>query len=340
MLCMQFMHSACVQPPGGLPRCKGNATRIDSRSMTIDWSALRLSCNDYYSDILYLTREQLGTRSHEEISVIFAVLRTQIQVMTNGVSSGSIEILQKGKSAAHAKDHKVDDFELHRVSAWCDALLSSGNLRLSIAMGDYLDQTRQQRPTYGIMYDWSNLVYIASTIKSPYPIPMPSSNLLNVSQPEPLIDETDTSLAHPFELVPLAHLRDILGYEFLIHSDTAARLLLSHLHDLGFFNRLDMKQSLFGEDNKDTICIFPLPLGLDLSTNVETLVTAVEACLTDLDLSVNEAGFLLLTRKLWPSGMATEYSLKRLMRIIVTWIIAEVMTSFSRAPSFYICSGR
>ncbi|KAJ7709877.1 hypothetical protein B0H17DRAFT_1029591 [Mycena rosella] len=322
--CTQFVHSACVSS-GGLPRCNGDATTIDTRSITIDWSALRLSCNEYYRDILYLTKEQLGTRSHEEISIFSAVLWTQIQLMTNGVASGSIEILQRGKSAAHAKDHKVDDFELHRVLAWCEALLSSGNLRLSIAMGDYLDQTKQRPTPYGTMYNWSNLVYIASTIKSPYPIPMASSDLLNVAHPEPMMDETDVSLSHPFELVPIAHLRDILGYELLVHSDAAARLLLSHLHHLGFFSRVDAEQGLFGEDtfNKDTLCVFPIPLGLDLSTNVETLVAAVEACLTDLDLSVNEAGFLLLVRKLWPNGMATEYSLKRLMRILVTWILAE-----------------
>ncbi|KAJ7111596.1 hypothetical protein C8R43DRAFT_935944 [Mycena crocata] len=323
--CTQFIHSACMPSREGLSRCNGDVTWIDSRSMTIDWSALRLSCTAYYSGILYLTREQLGMRSHEEISVIFSATTTQIQIMTNGVSSGSIDIIQKGKSAAHAKDNRVDDFELHRVAAWCETLLLSGSLRLSIAMGDYVDHTKQGRPMHGIMYNWSNLVYIASTIKSPYPIPMASSELLSVAQPDPLVDETYSSVSHPFEVVPIAHLRDILGYEFLIHSDAAARLILTHLHHLGFFNRLDLVPNLFDENtfNKDTLCVFPIPLGLDLSTNVEILASAVEACLADLDLSVNEAGFLLLIRKLWPNGMATEYSLKRLMRIIVAWILAE-----------------
>ncbi|KAJ7774854.1 hypothetical protein B0H16DRAFT_1508657 [Mycena metata] len=324
MLCGQFVHSGCMSAGVVFP-CVGDEQRIDTKSMTIDWSALRISCNAYYSDILSLTKDQLSARSHEEISIFSAILWTQLQIMTHGVSCGSIEIFQKGKSAARAKDYKVDDFELHRVAAWCEALLVTSSLRLSIAMGDYLDQTRQQRPTHGIMYNWSNLVYIASTIKSPYPIPMMSPNLLNVAQPESLNDETDTSIAHPFEIVPLAHLRDILGYELLVHSDVAASLLLSHIHHLGFFDRLDMKPSLMDENtfNKDVVCVFPIPLGLDLSTNVETLAAAVEACLADLDLSVNEAGFLLLVRKLWPNGMATEYSLKRLMRTIVTWILAE-----------------
>ncbi|KAJ7235476.1 hypothetical protein B0H12DRAFT_1141671 [Mycena haematopus] len=278
--CTKFVHSGCMSI-GGLFPCTGDGNMTEAKFMTIGWPALRLSCREFYNGLLNLTREQLGAMSHEEVSVFSAVLWTQIQIMTNGVSSGSIEILQNGRSAAHAKDHQVDTFELHL-----------------------------QRPTHGIMYNWSNLVYVASTIKSPYPIPMASSDFLNVAQPESLSDEAATSLSHPFEILPMARLRDILGYELLIHSDAAARFLLSHIHHIGFFSRLDTKESLFDESvfNKDTICVFPIPLSLDLSTNVETLAAAVEACLADLDLSVNEAGFLLLMRKMWPNGMATEYS--------------------------------
>ncbi|KAJ7219313.1 hypothetical protein GGX14DRAFT_435653 [Mycena pura] len=320
--CAQFAHFTCMSSPFGLPTCNGDGDMVDARSMTIKWSNLRLSCNKYYGDILNLSKEHLATRSHEEVSVFSAVLWTQIQIVTNGVSCGSIDILQKGRSAAHAKDYKVDDFELHHVSAWCDALLISGDLRLSMALGDYLEHTKQPRSAHGFMFNWSNLVYIASTIKSPYPIPVASFDLLNVTQHG--LDESYVHLPQPFELIPVAHLRDILGYELLVHSDAAARLLLNHIHHLGFFSRLDMKQSLFDEDlNKDTVCVFPIPLGLDMSINVEILVAALEGCLAHIDLSVNETGFLLLIRKLWPNGMATEYSLKRLMRIVVTWILAE-----------------
>ncbi|KAJ7285806.1 hypothetical protein C8J57DRAFT_1431486 [Mycena rebaudengoi] len=327
--CAQFAHSACVFSPTDIPRCNGNATTLDATSMTIDWSVLRQSCCEYYHDILSITKDQLGTRSHEEVSIISAVLWTQIQLMVNGVSSGSIVVMQKGRNAAHAKDHKVDEFELHRVLAWCEALLSSNTLRLSIALGDYLAQTRHEQPTHGVMYDWATLVYVASAIKAPYPLPTTSfetsTDLLNVSRVESFIEETDAALGQPFEVVPIAHLRDMLGYELLIRSDAVAQLLLSHIHHLGFFTTADLGPTLFDQDtfNKEAICSFPIPLGLDLTTNIETLVAAVEGCLTDLDLSVNEAGFLILMRKFWPNGMATEYGLKRLMRIIVTWILAE-----------------
>jgi len=40
---------------------------------------------------------------------------------------------------------------------------------------------------------------------------------------------------------------------------------------------------------------FPLALGLDLSTSVETLVVAIEACLRDMDIAVNDT--VLTTRR-------------------------------------------
>lgn len=124
-------------------------------------------------------------------------------------------------------------------------------------------------------------------------------------------------------------MRDILGHEFRIHSDTAARLILSHLHDLGFFDRVDREPTLIIDRNtKNVPCVFPLPLGLDLSTIVEILVSAVEACLSDLDLSVNEVGFLILVRRFWPNGIASEYASRRLTRLILCWILEEVGLKF------------
>lgn len=73
----------------------------------------------------------------------------------------------------------------------------------------------------------------------------------------------------------------------------------------------------------DVRCAFVLPFLLDISTDVETLVTAVESSLTDLDLTVNEVGLLLLSRRLWPDGLSSEYALRRLSRTLIFWILAE-----------------
>ena len=70
--------------------------------------------------------------------------------------------------------------------------------------------------------------------------------------------------------------------------------------------------------------LFRSPVGLDLSNEVETLAAAIEACLSDLDLSVNEVGLLLLTRRFWYDGMITDDALRRLTKCLISWILAEV----------------
>ena len=78
------------------------------------------------------------------------------------------------------------------------------------------------------------------------------------------------------------------------------------------------------------MCSFPIPMGLEVSTEVETLVAAIEGCLSDIDLSVNEAGLLLLVRRFWPDGMLTEYALRRLSKALLAWILAEVCAHLFR----------
>jgi hypothetical protein len=103
------------------------------------------------------------------------------------------------------------------------------------------------------------------------------------------------------------------------------QVLLNHLFHLSFFERLDLRQNITIDPvSDDALCVFPLPLGLDMSADVETLVASIETCLLDLDLSVNEFGFLLLVRKFWPNGLMSDYGLRRLARGILSWIIAEV----------------
>ncbi|KAG5645224.1 hypothetical protein DXG03_006641 [Asterophora parasitica] len=217
----------------------------------------------------------------------------QLQIVTSGIALGSVVVTQLGRNAAHAKHHKLDEFELHRVVEWCEDLLSSDKLPRSNAMDDYLEENPMAHSEHFMIFDWSNLVYICSVLKSHIEQncpPTSSSELLSVSPLDRLLASNAEGSTHPFEAVPLCHMRDALGYGFNVHSDTAARYLLSHLHHIGLFHRLDQNPTLFNTDNSaDVYCVFPLPFGLDQSTSVEALVSTVEACLTDLDLSVNES---------------------------------------------------
>jgi hypothetical protein len=269
-------------------------------------------------------------RTYEEISVIFTVLWTQLQLLNNGVALGSIVIQDQNPTSPGPTQKDPDKWELHYVLESCERYLASGRLPVSAATDEYLQESNRIAAEHSMLFDWSNLAYILTVVKSSFEESKPifaTRDLLNVNLPQmPTDDETDAP-RHHYELVSLSHMRDALGYELHLFSDTTAGYLLAHLHHLGFFDRQDLDPVLFeGEfSNEDVVCVFPIPQGLDLSTDVETLFAAVEGCLSDLDLSVNEQGFLLLVRRLWPNGMASEYALRRLTRSLVSWIFAEVM---------------
>lgn len=321
--CHQFVHSSCLSrvPSTDLPRCR--SIKVDSSYMTISSHSLRQSFLDHYRDLIAL--EDLKKRTFEEISVISAILWTQLQLLNNGVALGSIVIEEKRPVLSDHTQKEVDKWELHYVLETCERYLASGKLPVSVAMDEYLQESRfSLTGEYSLFFDWSNLTYISSVVKSSFEESTPtfaSRDLLNVGQP---VD--DTTPHHAYELVTLSHMRDALGYELHLFSDAVAGHLLNHLHHLGFFSRQDLEPVLFEGQftNEDISCTFALPLGLDFSTDVETLFAAIEGCLLDLNLSVNEQGFLLLVRRLWPNGMASEYALRRLARNLISWVLAEV----------------
>lgn len=113
-------------------------------------------------------------------------------------------------------------------------------------------------------------------------------------------------------------------------SRKAAEILLQHMRNLGFFERFDASPMLFPNDGKDqqqdtkTVqVIFPVPYAIDCSAHVESLINSIEACLQDVDLSINECGLLLLVRRCWPDPFMSAYTRERLIQAIVGWIFDE-----------------
>ncbi|KAF5358295.1 hypothetical protein D9756_001552 [Leucocoprinus leucothites] len=324
--CSLVVHPHCLDV--ATPQSCG-LTAVDSNTLTISFSELRTSCFEHYRDILVLTREQLAEKSYEEISVFRDILSTQLQILNQGLLLGTLLVAHKGKSAETGR-LGTKEFKLHHTIKWCEDLLGSDCLYASPVMEEYLQENDLLRRDHSMLYTWSSLVYVAASMKSPSTAlglsNSASSDFLNVTQAELHPEHPMEEVPHPFDMVSLSHMRDVLGHELRIYSDAAAFGLLSHLHQLAFF-------SLKGEGtfsdlqtmqkNKNESCSFPLPLGLDLSIDVETLVSAIEACLSDVDLYVNEFGFLLLTRRMWPDGLMSDYALKRLARSVFTWIINE-----------------
>ncbi|TBU65728.1 hypothetical protein BD310DRAFT_803111 [Dichomitus squalens] len=320
--CKQFVHSSCLTRATSedLPRCRSAV--IDDTYMTISWKALRQSFADHYREV-FLTEADLPDRTYEELSVFLAVLWMQLQILTNGLALGSIVVKQGNKAS---EDKHLDEFELHYLVNLYEAYLSSRTPPVSQALSDHFAENRLRPADAHIFFNWNVLTFVISVVKSP-PSSVDSSNFSSTDLLAPSMpgqDRGDDS-GYPYEVVTLAHMRDQLGDQLNLHSEAAAKYLLSHLLHLGFFQRVDAQGVLFdgGPHPERLQCSFPIPIGLEVSTEVETLVASIEACLSNIDLSINEAGLLLLCRKVWPDGMLTEYALRRLSKAVLSWILAE-----------------
>ncbi|KAF9114696.1 hypothetical protein BGX27_010088 [Mortierella sp. AM989] len=74
---------------------------------------------------------------------------------------------------------------------------------------------------------------------------------------------------------------------------------------------------------KNVHCLFPVITAIDPSSDVENLIHSVWRCLGSVDLSVNECGFLLLTRQCWPDPFMSDYTAERLLGCILHWLLME-----------------
>ncbi|KAJ3516626.1 hypothetical protein NLJ89_g1005 [Agrocybe chaxingu] len=313
------------------PRAAGHTViSITSDDMVITWETLRMSCMDYYP-ILRLNRDQLSGCSFEEISIYHDVLRAQVQLLTNGIGMGSVVVIKNGKNFRQNSEDS-DLFELRRVLDFCVELLHDGGLVFSDSSRQFMQDANTSSSGMSIMANWSYLEYASTVIKAPLlqarPRQQGASGFLDVDQS--MGSGEEAAEMHTYESVPLSQIRATLEADFGVHSEQAAKFFINHLHYLAFFDKADHSIQPFEDISAEQLpdCIFPLPLGLDLSLNVETLVSSIEACLTDIDLTSNEFGFLLLTRRFWPSGLASEYGLKRLAGKVLSWILDEARSSF------------
>ena len=343
--CRQFLHHHCATSPD-LPRCRTKS--LSAASLTVEWRAYQTSFQNHYQGIL-LDESQISRRSHEEISIAYGILWTQLQLHRNGVAGGSL-IVERNGPRGQEGILELQDY----VKLYSDCLLS-GRLHKSETLDEFqrqhegFDEHQQSSNSHSILFDRSLMMYISALIKSPRESSIsnnPTTSFLSVTHRE--VDEPHSEdSSHPFELVVLSHMREILGFELNIYLEAAARHLLSHLNAMGWFRRLDQKTELFDASSRpsETYCVFPLPVIIDYSTSVETLVSAIDICLQDLDITLNEIGFLWMMKRCWPNGMTSDYALHRLTGLVVSWIVSEVsdlpyLSFFSSLKFIYILSGR
>ncbi|TFK54850.1 hypothetical protein OE88DRAFT_1674178 [Heliocybe sulcata] len=322
--CHLFAHRYCIptQSMSEAPACRDAVT--DASYISLNWVDMRDSFNDYYRHTLSLV-DSTSALAYEELSILHGVLWMQLQILDNGLMMGSVVVNRRNgvPSLANMKQSELEEFEIHSATRTLESLLFSTNPATSPALGEYLAANRVTPSEHSLLYDWSTLTYISSLVKASDDNISPSHTslgLLSVAEPE-AADAARTT----YQTISLARMRDALARGFSVYSDAAARHFLRHIHQLAFFERTDRSEILFRdfEDPCLVECSFTLPFGLDESPDVEHLVAAIEVCLLDLDLSVNEAGLLLLTRRLWPNELTSDYARTRMCSSVVTWILTE-----------------
>jgi hypothetical protein len=310
--CNHFVHTRCTADPA-VPHCP--TTPLTSAHPIISPHDLRNSFDNHFEGLLGIDPDSI--RHHEENLIYSDILWIQLQILNSGLALGSI-FIEGGDEAS-----TLFSLELQSLfDRFRGALLSQSTVLSDMLSGFYEECLSPSRET--LLFDWPTLVFLTTSIKFADDAPHQYAGDLC----DPFLDNI-MSQPHYYDAIPLGLIRDNLATVFQVYSDVAAETLFSQLYHVGLIElpeiRLVETKDLL--QFKESLCLFALPLSLDPSANVETLMTAIEACLSDIDLSVNEAGFLLLVRRVWPTEMSTNYALRRLMKTVLGWILAEVGSS-------------
>jgi hypothetical protein len=280
---------------------------------------LRNSFDNHFKGLLELDP---SIRPHEENLICSDILWTQLQILNNGLALGSV-FIEGGDEAS-----RLFSLELQSLfDRFQGAILPKTPVLSDMLSGFHEECRSPSRET--LLFDWPTLVFLTTSVKSVDEAPHCFAGDLR----DPFLDtQLDNTQPYYCDAIPLGLIRDNLATNFQIYLDIAAETLLSQLYHIGLieFPEIRLVETKDLLQYKESLCLFALPLNLDLSTNVETLMTAIEACLSDIDLSVNEAGFLLLVRRVWPTEMSTNYAHRRLMKSILGWILAEVRSFTNR----------
>jgi hypothetical protein len=311
--CNHFVHVQCTAEPA-VPQCL--TAPLTSAHTIISPHSLRNSFDNHFKGLLELNPDSI--RHHEDNLICSDILWVQLQILNNGLALGSI-FIEGGEEASKSFSMELQ-FLLDRFRG---ALLSQIPVLSDMLSG--FDEECHSPLRETLLFDWPTLVFLTTSIKFADEAPQRYAGDLR----DPFLDtQPDNIMSQPhyYDAIPLGLIRDNLATNFQIYLDIAAETLLGQLYHVGLIELPEIRlvETKHLLQYKESLCLFALPLSLDLSANVETLMTAIEACLSDIDLSVNEAGFLLLVRRVWPTKMSTDYALRRLMKSVLVWILAEV----------------
>lgn len=322
----------------------------------ISYESLCTDLKDYYGDLLPSSEEDLHGRKFEEVGTILSILMLQDNILQCGITSGCLLVSHEDEDPLHSDNNNLSESPrycplLQRGMDICMVYLSSGSCHASIFLSDFY-VGRPHNLEACVLSKEEYLAHVAAMMKAMAtcktdqgPIIKASPHItkeahgylrLETAQQDKQISSSRGEVC-TFELPRetmeknkmVSWLMDTLEFK----SIAAVKILIQHMRNLGLIENLNGTPALFpNEELNSTLrttgssgnkCVFPIPFAIDYSPNVELLLNTIDACLSDIDISINECGMLLLTRRCWPDPFMSFYTSSRLIESILSWIFQE-----------------
>ncbi|CAG8469783.1 6847_t:CDS:10 [Acaulospora colombiana] len=323
--CNRFIHSSCLKSKSLETDVPCHRSFLSESDALIDHESLRESFKSYYDPIL-ISEERILTYNYEELSIMATIFQMQNNILNNGLLAGCLMIKPEFQNPLSSKSERFEKFELQEAIALYESYLENGKVFLTSRSNEYWEGVRRRCDLW-IISSEDYLTHLASVIKFGIESELTDVHLSVNALVANLMPSADNNVVSPDGILNTKELIMWVRKQLGFHSDFSAKILLQQMANYGLLDRIDGYPILFDDANIEGIngheCLFPLPFANECSPTVETLVASISACLSDVNVTVNECGFLLMTRRCWPDPYLSKYVLERLIYSIIEWVCDE-----------------
>ncbi|CAI2172830.1 1114_t:CDS:10 [Funneliformis geosporum] len=325
--CNKFIHHRCMKSNELKKQFTCQFSPMNEDDALIEREMLSLSFKTYYENIL-IPEENISNYSFEELSIMMTILQMQENILRNGIMAGCLIIKPKYHNPLTPITEPFENFyELQEFFELYRSYLGGRKVSLSVISSEYWEGIGKNPPLWLISCE-DYLAHLASIMKNSDDsesefvdrhLSVYTAATLTASSPE--YSYNSTGILTIKEI--MKWLRKNLGF----HSSYASKVFLQQMVNYGFLEHIDGHPILFYDESEgkqlDYDVTFPLPFVIECSPTVESLITAISACLSDISISTNECGLLLMTRRCWPDSFLSRYVLERLMYAVIKWVCDE-----------------
>ncbi|CAG8457974.1 9817_t:CDS:10 [Paraglomus occultum] len=320
--CNRFTHIQCLLSAGqAVSLCQPSA--MSEADAVIEHEELRHSFLSYYGNIL-VPLDVIPSYSVEEISVMLSILTMQDNILRNGILAGCLFVRGNFANPLSPRTDQFDQFELQETIKRYESYLEKMKPPLSPLSQEFWD-VFDVYPSQ-ILSAEDYIGHLAALMKHNITIDLQddnsnrlSVNMLAPMHPEQIVNNSPSGVIWSGEMVKW--LRNNLSFK----GTYTVEVFIQQMANFGFIERIDGLPVIFFDNDSaaETECIFPLPFAIECSPHVESLISAISVCLSDINIAINECGMLLLTKRCWPDPFLSKYTLERLIAAIIVWICQE-----------------